>query len=499
MLINRLKKFLTVVLSLLSTIILVCYGIAGASPSSDLQSILDGTSYYNPSATSCGAYGTVPIPTISANAASSGTWTGGPKTGPYYLEEFAIQVLQDVAKKTNTPVGNVLTQEHVIALIGWFYREGGDIADGPPQNNNYPNLFNPLNTSINDPTIENTNAPGGVESFLSFNDGVEGTARTIVGSYQNRIAAILTQQYSTAEQVAETIANFQNYPGNLAWASPGGNPTQAEVIADNQNVYLPSLLTQIEQARTNYINEATLELGTPQAESFIPSDHVAASLLEYQPTASSSTGISTNIGNQPDTSASASGCATNVSCNNSAPTSASSSQLTQVRQNIVCIATNELQEHWTPISSTTKYSYYLTYTQGATEEWCADFASWVYNQAGAPFGVNGNWREPSVAGIVSLAQQSQGFQWHPQSSGYIPVPGDLAIYYDSSSSAPYYHVTVVVAVNGGSVITIGGDQTNPLYPNNTNYGNSNSNSVVSISGNQSEYSSGGIAGYVSPD
>ena len=480
---------------ILCVFLLLGYSLVGASPNNDLQSILDNTPYYNPTATSCGLSGNVTIPNISPTAATSGTWTSS-VTSPYYLEEFAINVLEDVAQKTGVNPTGVVTQEHVIALIAWFYREGGDIADGPPLNGNSPNLFNPLNTSIQDPSLESTTAGGGIESFKSFNAGVEGTARTIVGSYQNRIAGVLTEQYSTAEQVAQTIADFQDYPGNLAWASPPGNPTLAEVIADNQNNYLPSLLQVIEQVRSQYVSSATLELGTPMAEIDVPADHVNSSLLMYQSTVSSQTGISTSS----STTSSNTGCNGNVSCNSSSPTTASSSQLSQIRQNVVCIATNELKEHWLPITPTTQYSYYKTYTQGATEQWCADFVSWVYNQAGYPFAGGGGWRFPGVIDIYNLGELNQKFHWHSSTSGYVPQPGDLAIHYDPTLTNPYYHVNLVVAVNTATqtVTYIGGDQPNPIAPV-TYYGTSNSNSVVSSGPGVGYYNNGDIKGYVSPD
>ncbi|HEY5267842.1 MAG TPA: CHAP domain-containing protein [Candidatus Saccharimonadales bacterium] len=490
MLVVKSKKILLLFFVFLNVFMLSVYGGIASADSSDLQSILNGTPYYDGGATSCGILGSVPVPNIPSTASTSGTWTSN-TTGPYYLEEFAINVLKDVAQKTGSSDSSTVTQEHVIALIGWFFREGGDIGDGPPSSNPDPNLFNPLNTSIQDPSLESTSAGGGLESFKSFNAGVEGTARTIVGSYQDRIAAILTQQYSTAEQVASTIANFQNYKGNLAWASPAGNPTEAEIIADNQNNYLPSLLTQIEQARNSYAKEATLELGTPEAESLIPADHVSASLLQYQPTITSSTGISTGASTQPDTDASSSGCTTNVSCTNSSPTSSSTDNVTlsQLRQTVVCIATNELVEHWQLPLTPAQKQYYLAYTQNSPEQWCADFASWVYNQAGDPFQGGGDWRLPAVAQIQSLGQQNLSFFWHPQSSNYVPKPGDLAIHFDGSIDS---HVNIVVAVNGSSVTYIGGDQGDGPY------GGPDSASVVSYD-NQVGYYNEGIIGYVSPD
>jgi hypothetical protein len=303
----KFKNTLFFILTIISVLIFLENGLVGAAPNDTLQAILNGTPYYDyagkdASSSSCGV-NIVTIPNIPSDASSSGSWTAGPTTGPYYMEEFAINVLEDVAQKTNTPVSSVLTQEHVIALVGWFVREGGDIKDGPPSGNlESANLFNPLNTSITDSTIETTVAGGGLESFLSFNDGVEGTARTIVGSYQDRIAAVLTQPSSTAEQVANTIADFQYYPGNKAWASPGGQPTEAQVVSDNQLNYLPTLLSAIENVRTDYVQYATLEIGTPNAE-LLENLNVNSVLLQYHPeTATSTNTNSSTSSSQSNTS-----------------------------------------------------------------------------------------------------------------------------------------------------------------------------------------------------
>jgi hypothetical protein len=79
-----------------------------------------------------------------------------------------------------------------------------------------------------------------------------------------------------------------------------------------------------------------------------------------------------------------------------------------------------------------------TYTDGAPyEEWCADFVSYVYKQAGYPFtqGEADGWDE-SNANLV----QNDGFTIHQANSGYIPQPGDVA-YFNYLSG----HVEIVVA------------------------------------------------------
>lgn len=168
-------------------------------------------------------------------------------------------------------------------------------------------------------------------------------------------------------------------------------------------------------------------------------------------------------------------------------TSSSTSSLSNVRTNVVCLAEQELAL-WTP---TYDRQNYLKYTQNAPEEWCADFVSWIYNQAGYPLGTKLRWRYASVFEIKQIGDNNINFHYH-DSNSYTPQPGDLAIH--STSNNPYYHVNMVVDVNTASktLTLIGGDQGSGPY------GGSASQSVVSTE-TTIGYSSGDITGYVSPD
>lgn len=82
-----------------------------------------------------------------------------------------------------------------------------------------------------------------------------------------------------------------------------------------------------------------------------------------------------------------------------------------------------------------------TYTDGApNEEWCADFISYVYKEAGFPFtqGSANGWDENNANYV-----QYMGFNLHMASSGYVPKPGDVAFF-----DYPGGHVEIVIA--GGS-------------------------------------------------
>jgi len=115
------------------------------------------------------------------------------------------------------------------------------------------------------------------------------------------------------------------------------------------------------------------------------------------------------------------------------------------------------------------------------EEWCADFISYIYKQAGYPFtqGERNGWDEYLANNI-----QNMGFKYHP-AAGYVPQPGDIA-YFDY----PGGHVEIV-AVGGSKPIFIYGDSgaTDPTTGN----GDMAENSITS------DGSLGQLVYYLSPD
>jgi hypothetical protein len=153
------------------------------------------------------------------------------------------------------------------------------------------------------------------------------------------------------------------------------------------------------------------------------------------------------------------GCTSSVACTGSV--SSTTTGLSQVRQNIVCVAEQELAL-WKSGQLKPGTNAYFKYSSNRAEEWCADFASWVYNQAGDPFGPqdsNGSsWDVPYVPNLQAPPQDSSKFTYHALGS-YTPQPGDLAIH----GSA---HVNIVVAVNGSTLTLIGGDQSGDSFPDN---------------------------------
>ncbi len=223
--------------------------------------------------------------------------------------------------------------------------------------------------------------------------------------------------------------------------------------------------------------------------------------LVTQSSSSSSVSSGSSSTSTPQSLQSNSSGSCSVNCQSS-----TSSNLSQIRQQVVCLAQAQLsiwksQPGYTSNGSN-NFSYahtgYLIYSQDRPEEWCADFVSWIFHQAGDPLSQT-DWNISSVANIASI--QNPKFTVHNQGSGYIPQPGDIAIHYSNQISPPYYHINIVVAVTGNSVTLIGGDQGGA---NNLNYGGSNSGSVVSeytdnFSSNNFFGGSDNIYEYVSPN
>jgi hypothetical protein len=212
------------------------------------------------------------------NIDNSTIWSSGLQP-PYILEQFAIETLKDVAKKENADPSSAVTQEHVIALIAFMFGEGGDI--------NNTDLFNPLNTGLNAPElISGASANNGTQSFKSFDAGVEATARTITGSYQSRLAAVLMQPTSTAQQFMYALSYYDHYPGNKFWAEASVPPLQ--------DSYYQVRLQLVGQVRNNYANTAGLIVGTPAFEEI--TNQTDKSKLIYHPTSDTSSSTDAQSG-----------------------------------------------------------------------------------------------------------------------------------------------------------------------------------------------------------
>ena len=95
------------------------------------------------------------------------------------------------------------------------------------------------------------------------------------------------------------------------------------------------------------------------------------------------------------------------------------------------------------------------YSEGQYQAWCANFVSWVLNQAGAPLNSpNGGWRVPAVQTLNNIFA-SQGKLERPGS--YAPKPGDVVLFGND-------HTNLVVESdpNSGTITTVGGNESNKV-------------------------------------
>lgn len=131
------------------------------------------------------------------------------------------------------------------------------------------------------------------------------------------------------------------------------------------------------------------------------------------------------------------------------------SRLTAVQKRIVAIAKSEYAKHPTGYDESV-----MVYTEGIEEPWCANFISWVRDEAGIPYEhpTTSYWRIP---GVSTLRDYYRQYDAYFAASDYTPKLGDVAFYEgntaDTNSSE---HVALVLGVEGDKLITIGGNETN---------------------------------------
>jgi hypothetical protein len=139
-------------------------------------------------------------------------------------------------------------------------------------------------------------------------------------------------------------------------------------------------------------------------------------------------------------------------------------------QKIVAVAHSQLGYSTDPASTyCNKFSAYWQSGQAdcgnanLDEEWCADFAAWVWQKAGAEVTydyVNGDINS-SAASFYEWGV-AHG-TWHPLGSGYRAQPGDVAVYGLDVANLTAAHVAIVVSdpaqQRGPNIISGDGDQT----------------------------------------
>ncbi|HTX63565.1 MAG TPA: CHAP domain-containing protein [Acidimicrobiales bacterium] len=98
-----------------------------------------------------------------------------------------------------------------------------------------------------------------------------------------------------------------------------------------------------------------------------------------------------------------------------------------------------------------------------SEEWCADFAAWVWRRGGAQFTYGyGSGEINASSGSFYLWALSHG-TWHAAGSGYSPQPGDVAVYGLDPTTGTAAHVAIVTydsaGARGPDVVNGDGDRT----------------------------------------
>ena len=120
--------------------------------------------------------------------------------------------------------------------------------------------------------------------------------------------------------------------------------------------------------------------------------------------------------------------------------------LTPEQQHVITI----LEEEYALQPDGTKYS------EGISEAWCADFVSWVFNEAEVPLSNpnSGSWRIP---GTYTLREYYESIgKFKPASSGYSPKVGDIMLY---DNPSPFgQHTNIIIANDNGIITTIGGNE-----------------------------------------
>ena len=320
------------------------------------------------------------------------------------------------------------------------------------------------------------------ETGLSLNAPSNGDGQYQIVKNTYPSSGTISQQEFLQESI--DAANFIAKDGAGLTAS-----SDTGTIKDAMGLYngLPDLYKQ--QAISFGFSAGQAYEGSPYVMNFADAKRdpgVAAAGTWQQYLTSTTTGPATNQYGAYLVYASLTGTSVGGSCTSTAVdctgTDNATANLSSIRQNIVCVAEQELQK-WTS-GQLAPGSGYLTYSENRHENWCADFASWVYNQAGDPLGPTdsptNNWNISYVPNLKAPPQDTTKFTYHDV-AGYTPQPGDLAIHGD-------HHVNIVVGVSGSQITLIGGNQ--------SSYDLEQS----SVSTYQTDFTDGGdVTGYVSPN
>ncbi len=140
--------------------------------------------------------------------------------------------------------------------------------------------------------------------------------------------------------------------------------------------------------------------------------------------------------------------------------------ISALRGNIVAIAESQLGYRTDPPNTyCNKYSaYWVSGTNDCgnsnlDEQWCADYAAWVWQEAGAEVTyqfINGDLNSSSASFYEWGVARGT---WHAIGSGYVPLPGDVAVYGLDAPALVAQHVAIVISFSAGDrgPNTINGD------------------------------------------
>lgn len=174
------------------------------------------------------------------------------------------------------------------------------------------------------------------------------------------------------------------------------------------------------------------------------------------------------------------------------------SGLSPMRARIVSLAESQLGYQTDPPNSyCNKFSAYWGVGTSCgnglmNETWCADFAAWVWQKAGAQVTYRfapGYINSASASFYVWAVDHGT---WHPANSGYVPQPGDAAVYGLDTSTLVAQHVAIVTSYTPGDrgPNVINGDGMRTAF------------SIVETGTNQYQADihgrGGALAGYASP-
>jgi CHAP domain len=169
-----------------------------------------------------------------------------------------------------------------------------------------------------------------------------------------------------------------------------------------------------------------------------------------------------------------------------------------LRQRIVSIAEGQIGYQTDPADTyCNRFSAYWYSGQSCgngnyQEEWCADFAAWVWEQAGAAVTFQ---YVPGDLNSSSASFYEWGVAhgtWHPVGSGYVPQPGDVAVYGLDIGALTAQHVAVVTSYTAGQAgpDVVNGDGARTAYSA-VETGTDQANADIHGTGDP-------LSGYVSP-